>query len=176
MASIYRFKYEKDGKVYASKDMLPSEDDVLLIDRDVLEGRKESAKPDDKPSGDSKTKIDYELLPEFYVEYSADGPVDSTSGMYALHKLFQLINEDDEVGELTNCLLFRWRLPLSNEDKGTLVDVVADMEPTSENSAQVIYWPVDKVGDPSAEHHLSWSREVDAETGDARIVFGAIDL
>lgn len=43
METIYKFKYEKNGKVYASKNMIPSEDDVPMIDRDVLEGGEEPA-------------------------------------------------------------------------------------------------------------------------------------
>ena len=70
MASIYRFKYEKDGKVYVSKDMLPSEDDVLLISRDVLEGGKFKYEKDGKiyasndmlPSEDDVFLIDRDVL------------------------------------------------------------------------------------------------------------------
>lgn len=70
MESIYKFKYERDGKVYASKDMLPSEDDVLLISRDALEGGKFKYEKDGKlyastdmlPSEDDTLLIDRDVL------------------------------------------------------------------------------------------------------------------
>lgn len=56
MESIYKFKYERNGKIYVSKDMLPSKDDVFLIDRDVLEG-KEEPKPTPGPVPHGEKKI-----------------------------------------------------------------------------------------------------------------------
>ena len=155
MSKQFKLVYENAGELKGSYTGIPANDDVDVIKRTVLEG-----KEDPTPVGPT---IDTEYITE----------LDSLNPM-TLKQLFTASGQvgDPDLAAAVQDLFSqsKWHcpLPIENDSEEYFDSVIFLMEVTSPNSADLFYFPVT---DPSTKYTCQCEVQIDAETGDGRIIF-----
>jgi len=156
MSKKFNLVYDSKGTLKGSYSGIPGKDDVSLIERAVLDG----SKPAPSPSGGVDTNYITHWLDD------GDGNIFRMlcSGEY----------EEGFCADFINYMLAngKWfaQLPIDNKEGREAYDcIITRIEPTNESSADLCYC---LASDPTKQFVINASGELDAETGDAIIVYG----